>query len=113
MFSSHNFEGKAIDRELALLRARIEPIVEITQIKGTSESHSYLSPDDDFSMFEFDWFDPSISYLESGQTFSEKSALAAGSFAREALAGFLHSGSASYVCSPSHIPPPQMRVLRF
>ena len=52
MFSVTNFEGSPLKRELAELRARMEPIIETTQIKGDSESHPFLSPNDEFAGYE-------------------------------------------------------------
>ena len=50
MFSVNKFDGTTpYDRELAELRARLEPIHEVTQIKGDSEAHPMLSPDDEFA----------------------------------------------------------------
>lgn len=43
---------EAIDSNYARLRARWEPIIEVTQTKGDSETHAYLSPDDAFADFE-------------------------------------------------------------
>jgi len=44
--------GKKIDREHAETRARWERLYEVTQTKGTGESHPYLSPNDEFANFE-------------------------------------------------------------
>jgi hypothetical protein len=44
--------GKKIDADYASTRARWEPLYEVTQTKGTGESHPYLSPDDEFADFE-------------------------------------------------------------
>ena len=52
MFSLEQSDGRPFDRDYALRRARHEPIAEITQIKGDSESHPLLSPDDAFADFE-------------------------------------------------------------
>jgi len=50
MFSVNKFDGTTpYDRELAELRARLEPIAEITQIKGDGEAHPMLSPNDEFA----------------------------------------------------------------
>jgi hypothetical protein len=45
-------DGEPIDREWIDLRAKWERVVEITQIKGDSETHPVLSPDDPFADFE-------------------------------------------------------------
>ena len=45
-------DGKAIDKSYAEMRSRWEPIMEVTQSKGTSEAHPFLSPDDEFADFE-------------------------------------------------------------
>ncbi|NOR35149.1 MAG: DUF3604 domain-containing protein [Woeseiaceae bacterium] len=52
MFSVETFAGKPLNRELAELRASLEPIIEVTQIKGDSETHPMLSPNDEFADFE-------------------------------------------------------------
>jgi hypothetical protein len=52
MFSVETFEGKRYTRELAELRTSLEPIHEVTQIKGDSESHPLLSPSDEFAGYE-------------------------------------------------------------
>jgi len=44
--------GRKLDREYAETRARWERLYEVTQTKGTGESHPYLSPNDEFADFE-------------------------------------------------------------
>ncbi len=52
MFNVKNFDGTPLSKELAALRARMEPLMEATQIKGDGEAHPFLSPDDEFADFE-------------------------------------------------------------
>jgi hypothetical protein len=52
MFQTEQFDGTPIDKAYADKRLRNEPIVEITQVKGTSETHPFLSPDDEWADFE-------------------------------------------------------------
>jgi hypothetical protein len=56
MFPSVSVDGKKINRAYAELRARWEPIYEVSQVKGDGEAHPTLSPDDEFADFEtWDW----------------------------------------------------------
>lgn len=52
MFDTTSLRGGPIDAEYAKIRARWEPIAEITQIKGDSETHPDLSPNDAFADYE-------------------------------------------------------------
>ena len=52
MFKLVDWAGDPLDDEYAQQRVRNEPIVEITQIKGTSETHPILSSRDEFAGFE-------------------------------------------------------------
>jgi len=52
MFSVETNDGHPYTRELAELRARMEPLVEVTQIKGDGEAHPMLSPNDEFADYE-------------------------------------------------------------
>lgn len=44
--------GKKLDRNYVEMRARWEPVYEVTQIKGDGEAHPLLSPDDAFADYE-------------------------------------------------------------
>ena len=52
MFALEDADGNPISSTYAKNRSRWEPLLEVTQIKGDSESHPFLSPDDEFSDFE-------------------------------------------------------------
>jgi hypothetical protein len=52
MFRDQTLRGEPYTKELASLRARWEPVAEVTQFKGDSETHPSLSPDDPFADFE-------------------------------------------------------------
>jgi hypothetical protein len=75
MFGEKDSDGKPIDEAYALRRVLNEPLNEISQNKGASETHPLLSPIDEFAGFEI--FDR----LLIGGVHSEEH----GSYAREAL----------------------------
>ena len=52
MYDRKTVKQQAITREYAERRMRWEPVSEITQIKGDSETHPALSPEDPFADFE-------------------------------------------------------------
>ena len=52
MFAPQKLGGGKLDGPYASLRARWEPVLEMTQVKGDSESHPTLSPNDEFADFE-------------------------------------------------------------
>jgi hypothetical protein len=77
MFELTKSDGKPIDAAYNATRSTNEPLYEITQIKGTSETHPSLSPSDEFAGFE-QW-----DYTLSAD--SERPTHRKGSFARQAL----------------------------
>ncbi|MDZ4760873.1 MAG: DUF3604 domain-containing protein [Alphaproteobacteria bacterium] len=83
MFERTKWTGEPIDRAWAELRARNEPLVEVTQVKGTSETHPLLSPNDEFAGFEVMEF-----YIGS----TEKITKFEGGYVRDALKRGLEFG---------------------
>jgi len=81
MFMLTDPQGGPITAEYARRRAAHEPVVEITQIKGDSESHPFLSPNDEFAGYGTAGWDQN-NLLNTQPT---KSGDYAGSYVREAL----------------------------
>jgi len=79
MWDTVDYDGDAIDSSYAQARMRWEPIAEVTQIKGDSETHPTLSPDDPFADFER-WDEFNIS-----NTVKTTPGMYPGSYARSAL----------------------------
>ncbi len=75
MYDWTTLDGRPIDRAYAELRAENEPLSEIAQNKGASETHPALSPNDEFANYEI--FD---TLLVSQQHSKEQ-----GSYVRDAL----------------------------
>lgn len=81
MFAMSKFDGSPIDKAYIETRAKYEPVVEVTQIKGDSEAHPFLSPNDEFAGFGNTGWDKCN--LSCNEEMSNESY--AGSYAREAL----------------------------
>jgi len=75
MFRQGKYDGSPMDSAYAEQRMRNEPIVEITQVKGTSDTHPALSPNDEWADFE-------IMPLRIASTLQSQ---ADGSYVRQAL----------------------------
>jgi len=75
MFKLVDWAGNPMDDNYAEQRLRNEPLIEITQIKGTSETHPLLSETDEWAGFEI------MPYRVATTLASEPT----GSYAREAL----------------------------
>jgi len=52
MFDTKTLKGEPLTRAYAQMRARFEPLHEMTQMKGDSETHPKLSPEDEFADYE-------------------------------------------------------------
>ncbi|GAB5453178.1 MAG: DUF3604 domain-containing protein [Halioglobus sp.] len=76
MYARTQFDGSPITAAYAEQRLRNEPVSEILQIKGTSDTHPLLSPEDEFADFEI-----LSGQLNASADFSEPR----GSYARDAL----------------------------
>ena len=75
MFKLVDWASNPVDDEWARKRMRNEPLVELTQVKGTSETHPLLSDTDEWADFEI------MPYRVATTLYSEPR----GSYAREAL----------------------------
>tara|TARA_A100001015_G_scaffold282531_1_gene346899 strand:- start:504 stop:2261 length:1758 start_codon:yes stop_codon:yes gene_type:complete len=85
MFASETFDGLPLTKGYALTRSSIEPVVEVTQIKGDSETHPLLSPHDEFASFEDVWWDVVSSYRSKNSSSVSEKKIAQRSFVRAAL----------------------------
>jgi hypothetical protein len=75
MFDWVKLDGRPMDRPYAEMRQSYEPLVEISQNKGASDTHPLLSTQDEFANFEI--FDRSL--------VSKRPSQPAGSYVRDAL----------------------------
>jgi hypothetical protein len=81
MFQMTMADGSPMTVEYAKRRARHEPVVEATQIKGDSESYPLMSPNDEFADFGHDGWD--LGNLDMSHQATPE--MQRGSYLREAL----------------------------
>lgn len=79
MFDTKTFKGKKLTRKYAQTRNRFEPLHEMTQMKGDSETHPKLSPNDEFADYET-WDKANLT-----GTIATTDEMLPGSYARSAL----------------------------
>ena len=79
MFAEVTLSGEPIDADYADRRRLWEPLVEVSQIKGDSEAHPFLSPNDEFADFET-WDTGNLDLTEA-----KTPGMLKGEYAREAL----------------------------
>ena len=77
MFAETTVKGEAITADYARTLMLWEPVTEVTQIKGDSETHAQFSPQDEFADFE--------TYEHFIQTTAGKTAVSKGDYVRPAL----------------------------
>jgi hypothetical protein len=73
------YAGGKVNKNYVELRAKWEPLYEMTQIKGDGETHPFLSPDDEFADYET-WDVGNLDLTEL-----KKPEMLQGEYAREAL----------------------------
>ncbi len=81
MFELTGPDGGPMSADYARRRAAREPVVEITQIKGDSEAHPFLSPNDEFAGYGATGWE--LGNLPMSQ--AKTNAMFAGEYVREAL----------------------------
>ena len=79
MFDTKTLKGKPLTRDYAETRKRFEPLHEMTQMKGDSETHPKLSPQDEFA--DYETWDKANLIGSAAQT----DAMLPGNYARSAL----------------------------
>jgi hypothetical protein len=80
MFDQVDSEGRPITADYARMRMKWEPVIEVTQIKGDSETDPILSPTDEFAAFE-----PFSHAIDSEAIGEGKASIGPGDFARSGL----------------------------
>ena len=78
MFALTDSDGKPLTKDYAEQRIRNEPLQELLQVKGASETHPLLSPNDEFADFEINDF------LIEGEKTGETKSTPKGSYIRDA-----------------------------
>ena len=79
MFPTTEAFGKKLDKQYVETRAKREKLYEVTQIKGTGETHPLLSPNDEFANFEL------LDVANLDMTEAKQDGMLQREYAREAL----------------------------
>jgi len=80
-FSLLGYKGQPLNTAYAKIRSRWEPLVEVTQIKGDSETHPVLSPTDEFADYANEYAD----YRSRGRRSEARKSRKQAEYARSAL----------------------------
>ena len=83
MFALVDDEGRSLTQDYAKTRSRWEPLLEVTQIKGDSETHPLLSPTDEFADYETwnSWYGKTMKGIDTSDWIERKKS----EYARSAL----------------------------
>jgi hypothetical protein len=76
---TRTYAGGKVDKNYVEMRAKWEPLYEVTQMKGDGETHPALSPNDEFADYET-WDKGNLDLTEL-----KKPEMLGGEYAREAL----------------------------
>jgi hypothetical protein len=87
MFAPQTLSGQPLSADYARRRSRWEPVYEMTQVKGTGETHPALSPTDEFANFEI-WDEGNITLSAPKQSWMLRYEYARSSL----LEGLKHEG---------------------
>ena len=83
MFKNETFDGDRLSYSYIKTRAEFEPVIEITQYKGDSETHPLISPSDDYADYERGWYDSLIG--SNNDSIATKKEIAKNSYVRSIL----------------------------
>ena len=104
MFAEKTYDGGEIDKDYAALRMRNEPIVEVSQVKGTSETHPLQSPNDEWAALKSCPIKSPLGTIARLTALMSAKPIGAAWRCRRKVKGRIHINSVSF--------PPQTRMFR-